>query len=145
MPIKRKERENSNETTTTCVKPYRMDHIPTEHELFLQAFESKSFINNNHICTLTHPAPNFSWIYTIHNWLIRYNIIIEPTQIYRYLRSRNRLSVSSMLHSWPFFFCFQFDSWMYRNDKIQPIWLHVTADIFTPKSNVHERSHVTQA
>lgn len=46
MPIKRKERENSNETA--CVKSYRMDHIPTEHELFLQAFESKSRVLHSH-------------------------------------------------------------------------------------------------
>lgn len=39
MPIKRKDRESSNETN--CVKSFRMDHIPTDHELFLQAFESK--------------------------------------------------------------------------------------------------------
>lgn len=39
MPIKRKDRENSNEING--VKLYRMDHIPTDHELFLQAFESK--------------------------------------------------------------------------------------------------------
>lgn len=39
MPVKRKERENSNESSS--VKSCRMDHIPTEHELFLQAFESK--------------------------------------------------------------------------------------------------------
>lgn len=55
MPIKRKERENSNETT--CVKSYRMDHMPTDHELFLQAFESKSLTTRFHnyfvrICTL---------------------------------------------------------------------------------------------
>lgn len=37
MPIKRRERENSSEGS---VKPYRMDHMPTDHELFLQAFES---------------------------------------------------------------------------------------------------------
>lgn len=53
MPIKRKERENSNETAT-CVKSFRMDHIPTEHELFLQAFESKSFT----ICIHTHAFCN---------------------------------------------------------------------------------------
>lgn len=41
MPIKRKDRENSNETN--CVKSFRMDHIPTDHELFLQAFESEYF------------------------------------------------------------------------------------------------------
>lgn len=40
MPIKRRERENSSENNT---KTYRMDHIPTDHELFLQAFESKWF------------------------------------------------------------------------------------------------------
>lgn len=38
MPIKRRDRENSSENGT---KPFRIDHIPTDHELFLQAFESK--------------------------------------------------------------------------------------------------------
>lgn len=88
MPIKRKDRENSNETN--CIKSYRMDHLPTDHELFLQAFESKYTYNtikyslNEHITARHGPI-------TTHLLILP---ISEPTQIYRYLRSRNRLSVS---------------------------------------------------
>lgn len=41
MPIKRRDRDNE------VSKSFRMEHIPTDHELFLQAFESKWFLIKN--------------------------------------------------------------------------------------------------
>lgn len=84
MPIKRKDRgEVTNENGT---KPQY--HMTTDHEMFLQAFESEYSIvwlvfffslfvrlmDTDFLMSLNFSTP-------------------EPTQIYRYLRSRTKLSV----------------------------------------------------
>lgn len=70
MPPKKREKEPE------APKNPRIDHIQADHELFLQAFESK-----------------FQPLY-MRSVLSPLIVLLEPTQIYRYLRTRNICSVS---------------------------------------------------
>lgn len=82
MSIKRKDREVDG------IKSYCGNHIPNDREVFLQAFESKCDIRTRHILH-SCIATVFSSIFTV--------FIAEPTQIYRYLKSRHTLSVSAQM------------------------------------------------
>lgn len=109
MPPKKREKD-----VDTSKNP-RMDHIQADHELFLQAFESEC---KNLFCLGG-------------NCLFVCLFVVEPTQIYRYLRTRNLCSVS-----WCFcfvvvdgeLFCFVY-----------------TADFFKSHIELHEISYVAFA
>lgn len=81
MPPKKRDKDNE------ATKNSKIDHLQADHELFLQAFESKSLKT---ILTFVY-AKHFLYFWAN---IDTTDIISEPTQIYRFLRTRNMLSVS---------------------------------------------------
>lgn len=78
MPPKKRDKDNE------ASKNSKIDHLQADHELFLQAFESK--LPSPMLSNRAFPVNNFVLIF-IHK------CFAEPTQIYRFLRTRNMLSV----------------------------------------------------
>lgn len=82
MPPKKRDKDNDT------AKSSKIDHLQADHELFLQAFESK----------YSKPITTCIKALSIRILMHLCNFCAEPTQIYRFLRTRNMLSVSIVLY-----------------------------------------------
>ena len=81
----------SRATSGGTGKDDRLEQLQADHELFLQAFES---MKNNFHFSLISLKRCFSPDIIVHNLIMVKIYILEPTQIYRFLRTRNMVSVS---------------------------------------------------
>lgn len=86
------------EVTYPSPKKTKFEQLRADHELFLQAFESKSGAFREPTEIYTH-CPSFDSVEWKRSLTCYFPIIplSEPTQIYRFLRTRNAVAVSRFL------------------------------------------------
>lgn len=74
-------------------KKTKFEQLRADHELFLQAFESKFVVFRG---SEVQPFASFSSIKALLTCNFSIFPLLEPTQIYRFLRTRNAVAVGSI-------------------------------------------------